>query len=109
MTNDMIDDLNENLDNISDNKYQTRESAWYDIADCLGKIGITCPSSEEALEDLQDDELLFKLDEAGTDTPYFLYVIMSLEQDKYEVFATIATQADLDVLNAFMDDIEDND
>lgn len=109
MTVDEIEEINDQLDVISDKTYQSQESAWCAVTECLERAGLQCPCSEEAFQDLQDNELLFKVDENSDDTPFFLYVIIDPEGDKYEMFATIATQQDLDALNAFMDDMEEND
>lgn len=109
MTVDEIEQINNELDALSDKTYQSAESVWVDIAACLEKAGLQCPPADEALQDLVDNEILYKVDEAGDDTPFFLYAVFDSEGDKYEVFATIATQEDLDVLNAFVDELDEHD
>jgi hypothetical protein len=97
-----IDDINDELDPISDQLYDSWSDAWQQVALVLEAHGITVPSVDEF-----DDEMVFKLENDGQDCEYFLYVAKEdhPDEDKYTLYATLATQEDLDaIVDAESDD-----
>ena len=100
MTENELDNLNTNLDALSDKTFSSEEEIWNSVSACLSQFNIEAFAASEALSDMNDNELLFRVlfkkETEETDSPLFLYVVIDKDDDKYEVFATIATQQDLD-------------
>lgn len=90
-----IDALNDDLDKLSDQTYASPTDAWTAIASVLEDEGITAP-----LPDPIDSDMLFRIEHQG-DEPLYLMVVMDF--DPVEVYATVVDDAELTMADALLE------
>jgi len=102
-----VDNLNNDLDTLSDQTFDSIPDAWHAVALKLETHGVTAP-----VIDNFDDELCFKILFDGIEEPpYYLHVIFDTDLDeevsaKYNVYATLTTPEELDILDSLGGDEE---
>lgn len=102
MTQDQIDTINDELDPIADQEFNSWADAWQAVSLVLESHGIEIPTVSAFSE-----EMIFKLELDDQETDHYLYVATEdlADDDKYTLYATLATQEELDVIADFSDDV----
>jgi hypothetical protein len=103
MIQEQIDEINDSLDSATDSLFDSPQEAIASISMVLESYGIVMP----VITDYCDD-LVFRLisDEIGN--CLYLYITLDFIDDKYEVYATIANENELNLLDSFIDNDEDD-
>lgn len=98
---EQIDTINDELDPIADQSFDSWEAAWQAISLILEGQGIEVPAVSNF-----SDEMVFKLELGEEEAQHYLYVATEdqADDDKYTMYATIASEAELDVIEDIGDD-----
>lgn len=103
MLEDEVENINADLDVLSENVNNTVVSAWQDVCLVLEENGITVPIIEEF-----EDEMLFNVFFEGEEkpAPYYLYVAIDPDEHVpgFNLYATLATEEELHILDLIDED-----
>lgn len=100
-----IDDLNDELDLLSDIEYMSINEAWQDVCIALEEYGIKVPTVEEF-----EGEMTFSLifEDSSNLDKYTLYLTIDEEEGKFNIYATLATEEELGILAEVDENITDS-
>jgi len=105
MNKDKIDEINSELDTITEPLFDSAEDAIKSVSLSLESYGLNLPELPSI-----DDEMVFHLftDEKDQE-PYYLFLTLDYYDGKYEIYASIVNQDELNILDAYLGDDEDPD
>jgi hypothetical protein len=98
ITQEQIDNINDELDHVMDMQFSSVAGAWETISIILEGYGISVPVISSF-----DDEMLFKLEEEQ-EIPHMLYMLVIDEENDHNICAALVTQEELNEIACAEDD-----
>jgi hypothetical protein len=102
MIEQTVEELNEELDALSDQTYPSLDQAWEAVSAVLGNNGITVPNGDI------EDEMLFRM-ELDESEDYMLFFVADCDENdppKYDLFAGVINQDDLNTIDGALAEAE---